>query len=288
MRVAEPSTFSFDPDKVGPMNWLKLPVFSVGLLALLGGAGCSSTEDTYHSDVPVTPVSDLDIFVDTPESVTEESSSSEATEVATEEDMDSTLELPPSVNLDVPFFSQAPTGDWGMPYQEACEEASLLLAIYFVTGETPTAATFEADELAMVDWEIERFGQYEHTTVEQTAEIATDFLQHTAWEIVEDPSVEDLKTFLAQGYPLVAPMAGRALGNPYFTGEGPVYHMLVVRGYDDAQGVFITNDVGTRHGKNFVYDYDVFMNALHDWHDAAETDPEGIFLGEARVLVVKP
>ncbi len=194
-------------------------------------------------------------------------------------------DLSMAVNLNVPFYSQAPYGDWGMPYQEACEEASLLLAWYYVNGRTPSIDEFEADELAMVDWEIEYFGQYEHTDISQTAEIASVYLGFDNWEILENPTIDDLKRELSEGNPIVAPFAGRYLGNPYFTGLGPVYHMLVIKGYDEDE--FITNDVGTRHGSNFVYKYDTLMNALHDWHDSAETDDEGILNGAKKVLVLR-
>jgi len=60
------------------------------------------------------------------------------------------------------------------------------------------------------------------------------------------------------------PAAGRELGNPNFTDPGPLYHMLVVRGYTENN--FITNDVGTRKGENYQYKYDVLMNAIHDWN----------------------
>ncbi len=200
-------------------------------------------------------------------------------------------DLPNSVNLDVPFYSQAPRGDWGMPYQEACEEASLLLAWAYARGEKPTLAEFERDLLAMVDWEISYFGQYEHTSIDQTAEMARVYLGMTgeggapAVEVVENPSAEDLRAILARGDAIVAPFAGRYLGNPYFTGLGPVYHMLVIRGYE--KGKFITNDVGTRHGKNYKYSEKVLMNALHDWHPASTSDPEGILQGARKVLVIK-
>ncbi|MFA6436560.1 MAG: hypothetical protein WCW30_05520, partial [Candidatus Gracilibacteria bacterium] len=85
---------------------------------------------------------------------------------------------------------------------------------------------------------------------------------------------------------IVAPFAGRYLGNPYFTGKGPIYHSLVIRGYDETH--FITNDVGTRHGENFIYEYDVLLNALHDWHDSASYEDDGILRGAKRVMVVKP
>lgn len=199
------------------------------------------------------------------------------------------VDQPFSINLDVPFYSQAPRGDWGMPYQEACEEASLLLASYYVRGEDPTPAEFENDLLAMVEWEVSYFGQYEHTSVDQTAEMARVYLGMTGGEsgrveVVEKPSADDLRAILARGDVIVAPFAGRYLGNPYFTGLGPVYHMLVIRGYKG--DTFITNDVGTRHGKNYKYSEEVLMNALHDWHESAAWDSEGILKGARRVLVV--
>lgn len=246
---------------------LKINSLIIGGIVALGlFSGCGTSEEAYKSDVPVTPVGNF-------------------TEGPREESENDTKF---SINLDVPFFSQAPTGNWGMPYQEACEEASLLLAYYYVTGQSPSIEQFEVDELAMVDWEVETFGQYEHTTIEQTAQIARDYLGYDRWLILDDPTVENLKWYLTQGYPIVAPMAGRYLGNPYFTGEGPVYHMLIIRGYDESEGVFITNDVGTRRGENFIYSYNVLMNALHDWDDAARTDPEGILKGDKRVLVLIP
>lgn len=190
------------------------------------------------------------------------------------------------LNLEVPFFSQAPQGDWGAPYQEACEEASLLLAWYYVTDQNPSRAEFEADLLAMVAWEVDYFGQYEHTSIDQTATIARLYLGHEALEVATDPTVAQLREWLNQGYPVVAPFAGRFLGNPNFTGEGPVYHNLVIRGYKGSR--FITNDVGTRHGKNFIYEEAVLMNALHDWDDAALVGPDGILQGAKKVLILKP
>ncbi|MCR4279964.1 MAG: hypothetical protein NUV82_00890, partial [Candidatus Komeilibacteria bacterium] len=41
------------------------------------------------------------------------------------------IELPAEYNLDVPFMSQAPHANWDLPYQEACEEASLIMVDYF-------------------------------------------------------------------------------------------------------------------------------------------------------------
>jgi len=166
-----------------------------------------------------------------------------------------------------------------MPYQEACEEASLILAYDYIEDITMTKEEFNTELLRMIDWETLYFGDYKHTTVEQTAELLEQFYGFTNWEIIENPTVDDLKSELSAGNPIVAPFAGRLLGNPNFTGEGPYYHMLVIRGFDE--NYFITNDVGTRLGENYQYAYDVLMNALHDWH---ETDIATF--GEKKVLVL--
>lgn len=183
------------------------------------------------------------------------------------------------VNLPIDFFSQAPYADWGMPYQEACEEASLILAYNYAQGIEMTKEEFHTELLRMVDWEIAYFGSYEHTTVDQTAEMLSEFYGFTNWKILEEVTAEDLKTELRSGNPIVAPFAGRMLGNPNFTGEGPYYHMLVIKGFDD--NYFITNDVGTRLGENYQYTEGVLLSALHDWHD---TDIAN--LGEKKVLVL--
>ena len=48
-------------------------------------------------------------------------------------------------------------------------------------------------------------------------------------------------------------------------GDGPLYHMLVVKGYTK-DGTIITNDPGTRRGADFLYDPDALFNAVHDWN----------------------
>jgi hypothetical protein len=44
-------------------------------------------------------------------------------------------QIPDSYNLAVPFAPQAPRGDWSLPYQEACEEASLIMAYRFFSKQ---------------------------------------------------------------------------------------------------------------------------------------------------------
>lgn len=186
--------------------------------------------------------------------------------------------IPSEINLNIPFFSQAPDADWSMPWQEACEESAVLLAYYYVTDQSPTKEQFKLDVQTLVDWQIENYGDYEHTNIEQTAKMLKEVFKFSNFRVLTNPSIEDIKKELSKGHPIVAPFAGRQLGNPFYSGEGPYYHMMVIKGYDEKH--FITNDVGTKRGENFIYPYQTIMSAMHEWHD---TD---INLGAKKVIVL--
>lgn len=203
-----------------------------------------------------------------------------------EQSVDVLAEKPNQFNLDIEFHSQAPFGDWGEPYQEACEEASLLLAYHYVKGISVTREDFDVKLQEMVDWQLQRFGKYEDTSLEEVAIIAQEYLGHSSFEIVDNPTVQQLKDYLTLGYPIVVPMSGQDLPNPFFSNEGPVFHALVIRGYEE--GGFITNDVGTQHGENFFYPEDVFMDAIHDWDDSMQKTRDDMRTGAKRVMVIKP
>ena len=137
--------------------------------------------------------------------------------------------LPESINLNIPFYAQAPEGDWSLPWKEACEEASITLAAYYMKDQPLSLEQFKEDILNLVALEEEMFGKYIDTNVQETAEVYEAYYGIGTTRILEDPTIEDLKTELAQGHPIVAPFAGRELGNSYFTDGGPRYHMLVIK-----------------------------------------------------------
>jgi hypothetical protein len=170
------------------------------------------------------------------------------------------------VNLAVPFTSQAPKADWSMPYQEACEETSLLMVNAFLSGAGAfTPDTADAQILELVEWEKTHFGYYEDTTAEEVAETARERFSYAKSRAVKIKSIADIKAVLNRGLPVIIPAAGRQLFNPNFSGAGPKYHMLVVKGYTK-DGKIITNDPGTRRGADYVYEADVLWNAIHDWN----------------------
>lgn len=193
--------------------------------------------------------------------------------------------LPLSVNLGVPFTSQAPHANWSFPYKEACEEASVYMVSEFLKGTSSGKIPPDvADKgiLQIVEFEKELFGYYEDTNIEQTSKFAEMLYGFEKIEVIENPTVEQIKQRLAQGLPVIVPAAGRELHNPNFTAPGPVYHMLVIRGYTE-NGKFITNDPGTRNGEAYLYDFDVIMNAMHDWNGGKD-----ISGGKKVVMIIYP
>lgn len=188
-------------------------------------------------------------------------------------------ELPSSMNIEMPFYTQAPLSNWDYPWQEACEEASVLLIANLYNAMNLDVNGFNTELLRLVDWEVAYFGAYEHTTVAQTAEMMK--LQYGLETVIhENPSFEDFQEILARGHLIIAPFAGQHLGNPNYKNGGPIYHMMVVKGYDAEKMQIVTHDVGTRNGADYVYSWEIVDFALHDWHDT------NILLGEARIIEV--
>jgi hypothetical protein len=180
--------------------------------------------------------------------------------------------LPRSVRIDVPFLVQAPTGNWGLPYQEACEEASLLTVSHFLEGTPVTPELADREILDLVSWENETFNYSADITLEELKRVAEDHYHYSA-QLFYDFTIDDMKRLLSEGHPIIVPLAGRDIGNPYYSGEGPWYHMLVVTGYDGDR--FITNDVGTRRGHGYMYKTSVLYDAIHDWAGVKEDIRQG-------------
>lgn len=178
--------------------------------------------------------------------------------------------------LPVPFSPQAPFAEWDPLHEEACEEMSLILVMHYLRGERSISREQAEQELQeLVAWETEQGYGYD-VTVEELAEIARKRYGLYA-ETSDDVTEKTIKRSLAAGRPLIIPAAGRMLGNPYFSGEGPWYHMLVITGYREGLfgTTFITNDVGTRRGEKYEYDADVLLNAIHDWTGVKEETAQG-------------
>ena len=193
------------------------------------------------------------------------------------------LNLPNFVQNDAPFIVQAPFGIWDELHDEACEEAVVIIANGFLDNIKEISKE-KADEeiLKLVDWQIEKYGRHKDLNIEEIQELALEFYGDN-FEISENVNEESFKKILAEGDIIIIPAAGRELGNPYFTPPGPLYHALVVIGYDETTKEFITNDPGTKRGEEFRYPYKTILQSIHDFPGKKEK----ILEGKPRVLIVK-
>jgi len=198
-------------------------------------------------------------------------------------------ETPNFLDYPVLFASQAPYGVWDPLHQEACEEASMIMADVYFNKKPLSSHLMEQAILDLVKWEEENNYQVD-VSAEETVEILKEYFNLSA-ELTTEVTVEKIKKELALGKLVIVPAAGRELGNPYFHEPGPIYHMLVIRGYDEKNQEFITNDPGTKRGEGFRYQYKKMLSAVHDWnHDLAEggmTDEE-INQGRKVIIIVGP
>lgn len=171
------------------------------------------------------------------------------------------------VLLDVPFTAQAPFGDWKDPrQQDGCEEASAIMAMAWVRGEKLTPQIALEKILAISEYELKNYGNYQDTDAEDTAKrIFKGYFGYDKIKVRHGISTQDIKTELFKGNLVIIPVNGRKLGNPYYTLPGPQEHNLVIRGYDAAKNEFITNDPGTRQGEDYRYKESVIENALQDY-----------------------
>lgn len=177
-----------------------------------------------------------------------------------------------SVNLAVPFTSQAPHSNWDYPYQEACEEASAIMVDAYFRGKKLDADTADSAILSLIEWENKIFGYYRDTTAAETARILREYFGFTDVQLLsitgENHFKEIIEANLSTGKLIIIPAAGRKLNNPFFTPPGPPYHMLVIKGYTK-DGLIITNDPGTRRGHNYTYSLKTLYDAVHDWNGGA-------------------
>lgn len=206
--------------------------------------------------------------------------------------------LPAKVDWLVPFVSQAPEGDWGLPYQEACEEAALIQASHYFKRAPLSKGIMKQELLATTEWEKQTFGLYTDTTLAEVKKMAEDYFGLKV-AISDQVTGDNFKKQLAAGNLILLPAAGRLLKNPYYSGAGPLYHFLVLRGYNENK--FITNDVGTKRGEDYQYSLATLLSAIHDLplksdgsvfrpygEPGSDADKELIMLqGAQRILIVQ-
>ena len=121
--------------------------------------------------------------------------------------------------------------------------------------------------------------------ISQMATVGEEYLGYKS-QIIENPTIEDLKKYISQDIPIIVTANGKTLyqENKHFNSGGPYYHSLVILGYDDDKNQFIVHDVGTQFGAYFKYSYNLLMESIHDFPKSGHK--EDINSGEKRVLIL--
>ncbi|MCC7523140.1 C39 family peptidase [Candidatus Uhrbacteria bacterium] len=164
------------------------------------------------------------------------------------------------IELPVPYVPQAIDGRWVAPWDEACEEASLLMVEgYYEKNIVVDEQIAKKRMQSMIDWEMVVFNKFDDTDADETRRLIDE---HAAFEahIIRNPSLDSIKDELSAGRPVIAMVdmfdlyAERDLGDSY--------HVLVISGFDVAKKEFIVRDPA-RDTRRFSYTR--LMAALHDY-----------------------
>ena len=178
-----------------------------------------------------------------------------------------TVRGPAEVIIDVPFTAQAPFANWDDPRQNyGCEEATSLMAMRWVSGQTLDLREALDTIIAISDFEKSTYGEFHDSSSADTLKwIINYYFKYAGAYLEYEITADDIRTELAEGNVVIVPVNGRVLKNPYYTAPGPIQHKILIRGYDDIKKEFITNDPGTRRGNGYRYSYAVLERALMDY-----------------------
>jgi len=148
------------------------------------------------------------------------------------------------------------------------------MATAFLNGQTGNLMPASDAQKAINQlkaWENINQGYNMNTGADATKKLAEGAFGLSVKAMV-DYSETDLKQALASDHPILLPINAKLLNNPKYLNGGPLYHMIVVRGYHN--GKFIVNDPGTESGNGNEYSFDVLKNAAADWNQTSQSmDP---------------
>lgn len=174
------------------------------------------------------------------------------------------------VDLPVPHIWEIPDGVWVKPWNNACEEASIVMVedYYLNRGEVKLPpAEIKRKLTPLFNWEDRIFGSNADTDSKHTNRIISDFSSFEG-TVKENPTLEEIKAELDAGHPLISFHYGYGLKNPHhrFRRGGSSYHVMVITGYDDTTQEFMINDSELKDGLDYRYPYAIIMDTLHDFN----------------------
>lgn len=165
--------------------------------------------------------------------------------------------------LKIDFSSQAPLGVWDSIHEEACEETDILMIDYFLGKTKFSPEEFDKKLIALILKNDLELKQHEDISVAEIVKLANYFNKNLKAESKKISSLADIKKEIDKGLPVIVPVDAKRLANPHY-GPAIDYHTVLVVGYSDSE--IITNDSGTKFGKNYRYPNDKFWEAISDLH----------------------
>ncbi len=193
--------------------------------------------------------------------------------------------------LDVKFYSQFPLDmatwkKYDEPYQNFCEEASLLNWYYYLVWIKPDLKQYNKDLLKLKEIEdLILDNWYKHTSIEETLKILIAFQENNQkifWEIIKNPTIEDIKENISKWNLIIAPLFWKWLTNPYFKNWWPVYHNLLIKWYTGQN--FIVNEVWISKWDSFRYKQEEIMKNIHNFDKSLY--PENFQEWEKEILIL--
>jgi len=141
-----------------------------------------------------------------------------------------------------------------------------------------TKEDFRDELLKIVKWEKNNFWYFENTNVKETSEILSDYYNFSDFEIIDNPSIEDIKQNINKDSIVIAPLYWKYL-NPNFLLWWPEYHFLVIKWYTNND--FITHDVWTKYWWSYKYDQKKLFDRIHNYNKTS------IKNWEKKIIVLK-
>jgi hypothetical protein len=178
-------------------------------------------------------------------------------------------EIPEPVRIDfpeIPFYVQAPLGQWSDPvFQNGCEEASMLMVADALQQKARTKEEVAQEIKSIAAWQEKNIGTSVDTDAGASAKTLEEYFGITTVAVVENLTEERIRELLTEKAVVLVPLNGQKLANPHFTSPGPQTHMLVIFDYNPEKNTFVTHDPGTKFGSSYEYKAETLFQALGDY-----------------------
>lgn len=173
-------------------------------------------------------------------------------------------------SLTVPFTPQAPDGVWVEPWENACEETSVVMVGAYYAGASLSQKQAKSEINSILKTKNKNEGVSKDESPEKIVRLVKKIGKWDA-KVAEDIDLEMIKKEIDEKHPVIFPFNAQKV-NRYSLRTQVEYHVVVLVGYDDEKKEFIVNDPGSGQGENIRYSYDELLEANKNFtiRDSAE------------------